>query len=148
MTDATGQAEHRPAPLGEAAARLGLSTDALRKRCERGRVPGAYKLDGRWWVPVADVTGPTGQPSDRTSALDDRPGLSGQADPALLAALAEMTAELRAVRRLLEAQARPAELTGPISQSAEAAPPGVAGVPAVPAPPRRPWWRWWGGQDR
>jgi hypothetical protein len=41
-------------PIGEAAARLGIATAAVRKRIARGSIP-AYKRDGRWLVILPGV---------------------------------------------------------------------------------------------
>ena len=40
-------------PIAEAAERLGVSVELLRKRAQRNRMP-AYKVDGKWYV-VLDV---------------------------------------------------------------------------------------------
>lgn len=37
--------------IGEAAERWGVSHEAAKKLCQRGRVPGAEKLSNRWVVP-------------------------------------------------------------------------------------------------
>lgn len=63
-------------PVVEAAALLGVSTDALRKRVARGRMPG-YKRDGQWYVimPGSDrstsvnTEDVTGASPDRVSEL-------------------------------------------------------------------------------
>ena len=154
VTDATGQAGQRPLPLTDAAARLGLSTDALRKRCERGKVGGAYKLDGRWWVPVADVTGstgPTGQPSSGDVRSDDRSVTTGQAGQVLQAAMAALTDQLAVKdRQIAERDAEVARLhallerlSGPPELATPPAARPVPDIPDSPHPPRRPWWRFW-----
>ncbi len=45
----------RLVPLVERAAQLHISTKALRARIERGSVPGATKVGGRWHVPVGTL---------------------------------------------------------------------------------------------
>jgi hypothetical protein len=67
-TEATGQA----LPLVDAAARLGLTPEALRKRLQRGSIDG-YKRDGQWfaWLPAAiagrqDMPSATIQPQQDT----------------------------------------------------------------------------------
>src|SRR5690349_11854061 len=55
-------------PIGEAADRLGLSTDAIRRRLHRGTLAGE-KIAGVWHVLLAD------EPVDAATALPDaRPG--------------------------------------------------------------------------
>ncbi|MGD3151936.1 helix-turn-helix domain-containing protein [Tsukamurella tyrosinosolvens] len=52
-----GGADHRPHDLidtSEAAAVLGISTDAVRALARRGRLP-AYRAGGRWVFPAQDV---------------------------------------------------------------------------------------------
>jgi hypothetical protein len=44
-------------PLVEAAGRLGLTTEALRKRIQRGSAPG-YKRDGQWFASVSEAPAP------------------------------------------------------------------------------------------
>ena len=51
-------------PIAEAAARLGVGVELLRKRAQRNTMP-AYKLDGKWYV-VLDV--------DQDGAQDIPPG--------------------------------------------------------------------------
>lgn len=51
-------------PIADAAERLGVTVELLRKRAQRGTMPG-YKVDGRWFV-VPDGTASGG--------TDDRPG--------------------------------------------------------------------------
>ena len=44
-------------PLADAAARMGLTPKALRSRIERGSVPGAVRVGGRWHVAVSATNG-------------------------------------------------------------------------------------------
>jgi len=46
-------------PIAEAAERMGLSVETLRKRLQRGRVEGFKAADGTWRI-VVDNTGPSG----------------------------------------------------------------------------------------
>ncbi len=65
---------HRPdapwTPLDEAAARLGISPDAARKRLERGTLAGE-KRDGRWYVQVNTPDAMSGQPAGQPDAMSD-----------------------------------------------------------------------------
>jgi len=129
--------------LAEAADRLGISRDALRKRCDRGLVPGAYKLDGRWLIPAVSLTGLTDRPTGRDSAdrrpVSHAPDMTGQAVQAAIEALVAQLAEKdRQIATLLaELERRP---TGQ-----PALPP--ASTPAPEAPAQRPaWWRRWLGR--
>jgi hypothetical protein len=94
--------------IGEAAQRLGLSVEALRKRLQRGRATGRKGPDGRWLV-VLDGTAPARRPG---------PGPGHPAE-----GLAPVAAELHAIRLELESlNRRLADL---------------AGLIALLAPPRR-----------
>lgn len=39
-------------PIAEYAARLGLTANAIRRRCIRGTLPGAVKLGRDWFIPA------------------------------------------------------------------------------------------------
>lgn len=95
-------------PLVEAAARAGITADAMRKKCARSRVPGAIKMDGLWYVPVSSlpddrtvtngVTGVSGQPSrtdvDRSmTELVELVRAQGEQLDAMRAMLERLTAE-------------------------------------------------------
>lgn len=60
-------------PLSEAARILGIEQAALKKRCQRGRVPGAYKiLDGKlekWFIPAETLRGIQGNLDEDEYAL-------------------------------------------------------------------------------
>jgi len=154
--------------LAEAAAALGISSEAVRKRLKRGGLAGR-QVDGRWYVTLDT---PGGQPADAgTHRVDERPDDGGAAGyPPLVAALEARVVSLElelarthaALRRAQEAEgeqrriiaglmARLPELAAPTPRPAATGdaptaspPPEVAAVPAVPAPARRPWWRWGG----
>ena len=69
-------------PLTEAAERLELSTEAVRKRIQRGTLPGR-KVDGAWWVeathlPPASTS--TGRPDDPGGATERQDGPVGTAE--------------------------------------------------------------------
>jgi hypothetical protein len=80
MATTTANVTATALPLREAAARMGMSTDTLRKRLQRGLTPGR-KVDGQWFVvpdgapdvsvsvqdaagPVHDQTGPVPDSQD------------------------------------------------------------------------------------
>ena len=67
-------------PIAEAAERLGLGVELLRKRAQRGTLP-AYKLDGKWFV-VLD-NGRDDPPAANGPVLDtpSRPGPDTSAPP-------------------------------------------------------------------
>jgi hypothetical protein len=51
-----GRIEHTEVDTGSAAALLGITPAAVRKRCETGIYRGvAQKRHGRWWIPVEDI---------------------------------------------------------------------------------------------
>jgi hypothetical protein len=139
--DASGQVEGAEGPafytLSEAATRVGMSPESLRKRCARDGVPGAKKMKHnnqmQWFIPREAVEGIL---SGRF-APDIHPSGSGQTgvevvppthpDSAVLVDLMrEMVSEMKAIRAALE---RPPEVPPP--------PPAVDVSPPV----RKPW-RW------
>ena len=145
--------------LEEAARRLGLTPEAVRKRAARGSL--ASRRDGRrLLIILPDQDAPPDARPD-----DDRPPTGHHRSPAdglteaLRAEVSYLRGELtRAHERLDEERrrhdtivaqlvSRLPELAAPASTRAgtlaEAAPPVMAEVPAVPAPARRPWWRFW-----
>lgn len=129
-------------PVAEAAKRLGISNDALRKRIKRGSVDAQQDGAGQWWVLLpADATRTGG---DGTGQRPDAGGdASGQADQApLLQRIRDLEAERDYLRRQLEAtnanmhmilRALPAPSTTPAEAS-----------PIQNAPRRRRWWQLWG----
>lgn len=67
-------------PIAEAAARLGLSPEAVRKRLNRGTLPG-YKLEGTWYVTL-DRPGPvSGRPDGGRTEWQDVSGQRQDAAP-------------------------------------------------------------------
>jgi excisionase family DNA binding protein len=112
----------RALTLDQAAARLGISRDAMRKRLERGSVPGAVKVVGRPWSIPADALD---RPTVRQST--DATVRTVQSDTS------ELLSELRAIRLLLE---RVADVPATALQQPLDARDGR--TPGRPAP----WWRW------
>lgn len=134
-------------PLAEAARRLGITVETLRKRCNRGRVPGAYRDDrGQWHVPAAYLDNPSVPPSGQGRVSG---GLSRDDVDKLAAALAEVAHELHELRLVLVAQRR--------ADERPALSPGYDGVDTAAAPAltgqqdrqdggtagqdKRSWWR-------
>lgn len=88
--------------LMEAAARLGITYDGVRRRLRRGRLHG-IKRDGRWLValPIAppDITGPSPDPNPQT--IEQAPDSAGHA-PDLATQLAIVTADRDWLRARIE----------------------------------------------
>lgn len=72
-------------PLRAAASHLGMSTDTLRKRLQRGLTPGR-KVDGAW---VVDVLDSPGQVQDHQESPGPVPDVSGPTPSALAVQRAE-----------------------------------------------------------
>jgi hypothetical protein len=133
----SGQSGQGRVNVQQAAARLGISPDTLRKRCARGKVPGAEKIEvagvPQWFVPVSglppDDAGVSGQGRDGQMSPPASPPDMPDLAPVLgeiRDLLATLVQEQRATRAALERQA-------------------LAVVPVMPAPVRtdRPWWQTW-----
>ena len=91
-------------PAEEAAARLGITVDAVRKRIARGRLTG-HKAAGRWYVTFDGDTGPdsnrtTGQDKTRTRRQtgQDRTGQPDTPPADVAARLAALEADNAALR--------------------------------------------------
>ncbi len=186
-TDHSGQSDrpagnHRPittdpapVPIEEAAARLGITVNAVRQRIKRGTVEG-YKTPAGWVVVVEQPTtdqGPTDRPTrsadHTTRPTSQRPTTTDQAGNVDLAPLAAVIADLtRENRQLAEAaaiwQVRAVQAEERLKQltagddtppdAPHAAPEPHHGAqpanvaPATSAPAHAPWWRRWLGLDR
>ena len=134
----------------QAATRLGISVDAVRKRIRRKTLR-AYKVGGQWRI-ILDEPAATDQPHDRVGDQDDRPGHDQGIASSLIA---QVQSEVAFLRQLTEHQA------GVIAQQAQTIADLARRVPELPAgsptpapetphsapqtaatpPPRRPWWR-------
>jgi hypothetical protein len=160
--------ELQEVPLAEAAKRLGLSPDALRKRLARGTMQG-FKRDEQWYMLLP--TEPTGhvqdngrsRPEDDRSAPDTDLLVETLRDQVafLRKELETRTEELHRKDVLLAEQGRtlaelarrmpelPAESQAPQDarespQARESAEQNTRHVYVEPGPQRRPWWRFWG----
>ncbi len=140
------QRDDRGLPVGEAAALLGISAPALRKRIKRGSVR-AYKVDGEWRVIVqspAQTERDAGDPGNVTigEAVAQAARIQHLEDEVTF--LRGLVAEL--TRRVPELPAgsavstpdMPAVTTG--ADSVEAA---ADRVVAIIGHGRRPWWAFW-----
>jgi hypothetical protein len=140
-------------PIGEAAARLGITVPALRKRIRRGSIH-AHKVNGHWSVSLpaeVDAGSPAGSGRGQVDAGGDaviaevRARVADQQDRiAFLQRLTEHQAGVIAdlTRRVPELPTgRTTSSPDPSIEPEAAAPPVLFPVPA-PAPHRRPWWLW------
>jgi hypothetical protein len=129
--------------LREAAIRLGVSMDTLRKRIKRGQTP-AYKADGRWYVPLSGPSMP--ESGDRSGICVQRqePGRG----PERTADMQFLHEEIeRLWGKIYERDALIARLTAalpalpvPVFEAKTEQPDGQQPAPA--ARPTRPhWWR-------
>ena len=105
------RANDRPfVPIGEAADRLGLSTDAIRRRLHRGTLSGE-KIAGVWHIALPldragdDVTGPPGDRpgGDRAESGPDRTAI-GDATGAIAALIDAQHEEITYLRAALDAE--------------------------------------------
>lgn len=137
-------------PVSQAAAQLGISLAAMRKRLQRGQLR-AYKVEGEWRVvlpvqpgPIPESYGP-GTPSPMDSGQDTAV-LQGQVEAltranARLAVALERSQQGEAeLRRLLAVALQPvAPLPAPRAETA-----GEQPVTVEPAErPARRWWAFW-----
>jgi len=138
--------------IPEAATRLGLSVDAIRKRIQRGSLH-AEKLDGRWFVVLPVQGGPRhGLDIDQDTSRTG-PDANGTAGPAVrdatgqaIAALAEaFTKALDAERERSSVAEQAAAMWQERARNLEAELQHVLALPAHEEEPERPrrWWLWW-----
>jgi hypothetical protein len=152
---APSPAQHTGIPLSEAALRLGIAVEAVRKRIRRGSLD-AVKVDGRWHVLLPDG------PDNPTPGLDTIRG--SDAVQVQRATSVEEATVLEMLRWLRDLQEENRSLAGQLGfaqaqlQQAQDAlrmlAPGAVGVSANsaqatddasrqhPSPPRR-WWKRW-----
>ena len=90
--DETGQR----VKIGEAARRLGITTDGVRKRLKRGQLRGGKTEDGRWFVVFEAESTPV---LDAESDLDNEPDPSSMIVDRLLDKLDERDRRIEALER-------------------------------------------------
>jgi hypothetical protein len=122
--------------IPEAATRLHLVPDTVRRRIKRGQLIGrkASRPYGFVYEVYLESSGP-GLDGDQTEAAPSRPALDGERDAVILR-LAESNTQLAARVGWLEAQLQTARERIALLES----------PPAVETPeraPGRPWWRIW-----
>lgn len=139
-------ATDRGLTIKEAAARLGITDVAVRKRLVRGKLPGHKDETGQWFVHLPDHL-----PEAEKKPAADTPRVSAPGSVQVIARLEDEVRYLRDELRL-EREARGEELRRKdfiLAQFAER-------LPELPAPPPSPdeqqrapsqwarsWWRFW-----
>lgn len=121
--------------ITEAAARLGLSTETVRKRLQRGKIKGHKAADGSWRVFLPPDRQP-GQPQDNSP--DSSPDSSPDRAAPLVAALRDEVAFLRSQLQARDEEIRRAHV---LLQQAQQQSMALLAAPQQPEPPRPPWWR-------
>lgn len=136
--------------IATAARALGLSQGAVKKRLQRGTLPGGKDAAGRWYATL-DAPEPS-QDSRDDAGMTDRipPGSRDQA--ALIDALQAEIASLRAaLQRSQEGEAEQRRIIAGLVARVPELPsdrrPDLTGYDRTEAEPppaaRRPWWRFW-----
>lgn len=120
--------------IAEAAARLGVSTETVRKRLQRGKIKGFKAPDGSWRVVLPSQDSPGQQPGQGPDIVQDKPG---QPNQDLVTALREEVAFLRTQLQARDEEIRRAHILLQTAQQQATA--------LLPAP-RLPWWRRWLGR--
>ena len=156
----TGRGESAERSIKEAAAALGLSPVAVRKRLVRGTLPGRKDEAGQWWVDLQAVDVDT----IRADAASQHQPEAGQGspegarmDPRLLQAMHEVTENLKAEVGFLQEELRSrgeelrrkdiilAELTHHLADLKQRLP-ELPATTSMPEQPSRSWWeRLWSG---
>ncbi|MDP9471959.1 MAG: sigma-70 region 4 domain-containing protein [Chloroflexota bacterium] len=149
-------ADPAPVPIEEAAARLGITVNAVRQRIKRGTVEG-YKTPAGWVVVVERPTIATDHTTRPTKPRPTTTDQAGNVDLAPLAAvIADLTRENRQLAeaaaiwqvRAVQAEERLKQLTAGSDTRADA----PQGSPFAPGEARRveaasdtsaSWWRFW-----
>lgn len=124
--------------IADAAARLGLSTETVRKRLQRGKLKGYKTADGSWRVVLPGLDSPGQQPGQRQDGGQDN---SPDASAALVVALRDEVAFLRSQLQARDEEIRRAHI---LLQTAQQQ--ATALLPAPGSAPRPPWWRRWFGR--
>jgi hypothetical protein len=158
------QADHVELPFEDAAARLGITTAALRKRIRRGKSLTGYQRDGRWYVLFpADASDPAAGANADTSSDAAADTASNNEDASMDTSLLREIIERqdRQIAFLQERVQRQEHIVAALLQRTPELSAGAAESPLsttqvvpepqnregyvyrVPEPPRRPWWRFW-----
>lgn len=115
--------------IADAAARLGLSTETVRKRLQRGKLKGFKGADGAWRVVLPEPDQAGQSPDSKPDAIpDSSPDNSGP----LVAALKDEIAFLRSQLQARDEEIRRAHV---LIQQAQKQP-----MPLLPGE-RLPWWK-------
>lgn len=120
--------------IADAAARLGLSTETVRKRLQRGKLQGYKTADGSWRVVLPTPDSPGQQPGHPPGQESNN---SPDGSSALVDALRDEVAFLRSQLQARDEEIRRAHIL--LQQAQQQA---TALLPA----PRAPWWRRWLGR--
>ena len=169
MTDPGDRQDAAPAgaTVAEAAARLGVTPDAIRRRLHRGTLAGAKTAEGEWriWFPDAAPGEPPGPRQDTARTRQDAPPAETEA---LRAHVDDLRADVAYLRDQLDQRSRelaaereradilhrealariPALLAGDVAGQDAPTPTPPLGSPTMfparkPPAERRPWWRVW-----
>lgn len=125
-------------PIAEAARRLGLSTEAIRKRIKRGSLDAQKDEHGQWWVLLPPDT--AGRDQDATSQRPDAGGDTvGQVD--VLAVLQERIRQLEDERDYLRRVLADQTIAVQTMALRALPPPREPAGGAAETP--RPWWQFW-----
>ena len=157
------QADHVELPFEDAAARLGITTAALRKRIRRGKSLTGYQRDGQWYVllPV-DASETVARANEDTSGDAAKDTSSDTEDASMTASFLREIIERqdRQIAFLQERVQRQEHIIAALLQRIPELSAGAAESPEsdenrrdepqnqgfvyhVPEPSRRPWWRFW-----
>lgn len=124
--------------LAEAARRLGLTTDAVRKRIKRGQLLASKGEGGRWYVHLDAVQD---RPDTEPLREHSQPGQLNEPDADLVD---ELKREVARLERDLDWHKRMmAELVSRVPQLPERTAPASEAVDVVDKKKPRPWWQVW-----
>jgi len=118
--------------IGTAAIRLGITTEAIRKRIARGTLQ-ATKQDGRWNIVLDGV--PDGSQDASSTSKGGRPAQDVE-DNVQDGRLDDKDRLIQILTDELDARRREIGELHVLLQTTQTA--------LAAAPARRPWWRWWG----
>ena len=131
-------------PIEDAAPRLGVGVDALRKRLERGKTLRGVKVGRQWFVDAADIPAPAhGVRTADVSVQEGPPDteIAVSAASAVAKAIDVLTDQLAVKDRQITELLATIERLQIERLALPPAPPTMP--PAGAQEPRRPWWRFW-----